>query len=286
MARTIRRIVVALDHSPESRSVLEEAVSLAATMKAELAGLFVEDATLLNAAQLSPTRQLNFSGQTVDGLDPEGLERVLRGQAEAIRAALEHAAMRQDVAWSFRVARGKASIHILSAVPDADLVIMGKTTPSVTRRGHIGSTARIIANAPRGSILFSEPRQRRVLGAAGPVVAVYGEGPHADAVLDLATHLATAFKKDLLILVPGDGPGQVSDTEARARARLADTELRATYRRCVHRGCDAVLHALSAHRGALLVLAQGSPLLGQDSVTDLIERVDSPVLVVADSSGS
>jgi nucleotide-binding universal stress UspA family protein len=101
MARTIRRIVVALDDSADSRLVLEEAVALAARMKAELSGLFVEDTTLLNAAQLSLTRQVNFSGQTVEALDSQGLERVLRGQAEAIRRALGQAAQRHDLTWSF-----------------------------------------------------------------------------------------------------------------------------------------------------------------------------------------
>jgi molybdopterin-guanine dinucleotide biosynthesis protein A len=43
---------------------------------------------------------------------------------------------------------------------------------------------------------------------------------------------------------------------------------------------------MSTHRGALLVLAQDTPLLGEDSVADLIERVDSPVLIVATGEGA
>lgn len=280
MARAIRRIVVALDDSADSRLVLEEAVVLAASMKAELAGLFVEDATLLNAAQLSLTRQVNFSGQTVEALDSQGLERVLRGQAETVRGALSRAAQRHDLSWSFRVVRGKASFHILAAVDEADLVIMGKTTPAVTRRAHVGNTARHVAGAPRGSILFSEPRLRQVLGAPSAIVVVYGDGPNADEVLDIATHLATSTKKDLMVLVPGDGAAETS-VEARARDRLAHTTVQARFRRCARRGCDALVSALSTHRGALLVLAQDTPMLGADSVADLIERVDSPVLVVA-----
>lgn len=285
MAQIIRRIVVALDDSADSRLVLEEAVALAASMKAELAGLFVEDSTLLNAAQLSLTRHVNFSGQRIEPLDARGLERVLRGQAEAVREALGRAAQRHDLTWSFRVARGKASFHILAAVGEADLVIMGKTTPAVTRRAHVGTTARLVADAPRGSILFSEPRLRRVLGGAGAIVVVYGDGPHADEVLDRAIHLAQSTAKELVVLVPGDG-ADPSAVEARAHDRLAGAGVPARFRRCAKRGCEALAHALSTHRGALLVLAQDTPLLGDDSVADLIERVDSPVLVVATGDGT
>jgi len=284
MARTIRRIVVALDDSADSRLVLEEAVALAARMKAELSGLFVEDTTLLNAAQLSLTRQVNFSGQTVEALDSQGLERVLRGQAEAIRRALGQAAQRHDLTWSFRVARGKASLHILSAVSEADLVIMGKTTPAVTRRAHIGTTARLVASAPRGSILFSEPRLRQVLGGAGAIVVAYGEGPHADEALDRATHLAQSTDKALVVLLPDGAAG--APVEMQIRERLAHAGVTASFRHCPRRGCDSLIQAMSTHRGALLVLAQDTPLLGEDSVADLIERVDSPVLIVATGGGA
>jgi len=281
VAREIRRIVVALDDSVESRLVLDEAVTLAVSMKADLAGLFVEDATLLNAAQLSFVRQVSLSGRAVEAMDAGMLERSLRGQAEAIRAALQRAAVRHKLTWSFRVARGKASVHILAAVADADLVIMGKTTPAVTRRARMGATARIVAGAPRGSILFSEPRLRRVLGGPGPIVVIYGDGLHADDILGLAINLARAAEKNLVVLIPADTHDNGRATQANVSAQLAIAQVRATFRLCVGRGCDALVHTLSGHRGDLLVLAQDSPLLGSDTVADLIERLESPVLVVA-----
>jgi len=281
MAREIRRIVVALDDSVESRTVLEEAVALAVRTNADLIGLFIEDATLLAAARHPFIRQVSLSGQAIEAVDSPSLERGLRAQAESIRRALERAVGRQKLSWSFRVARGKASVHILEAVGGADLVIMGKTTPAVTRRARLGATARIVATTPRGRILFSEPRLQRVLGGPGPIVAVYGEGPHADDVLDIAITLARVSASDLMVMIPTDTADDGRATEAKVTARLAEERVRATFRAAPQRGCDALVHSLSAHRGALLVLAQDTPLLGHDSVADLIERLDSPGLIVA-----
>ncbi len=281
MSRDIRRIVVALDDSAESRSVLEEAVALAAGMKAELAGLFVEDATLLNAAQLSFIRQVSLSGQTVEAMDSTSLERSLRGQAETIRAALQRAAGRHNLVWSFRVARGKASVQILEAVAEADLVIMGKTTPAVTRYHRIGKTARIVASAPRGRILFSEPRLRKVLGETGPITVAYGQGPTGDHVLDMAVALARVSASPLVILFPSDTPDDGDGIRKAAEERLIREGIKARFRNCGERGAAALVHAMSAQRGSLLVIAQDSPLLGENTVADLIEALDSPVLVVA-----
>lgn len=281
MAREIRRIVVALDDSVESRVVLEEAVALAVRMKADLIGLFVEDATLLAAAQHPFIRQVSLSGQAIEAMDSPSLERGLRAQAESIRRTLQRAIGQHQLSWSFRVVRGKTSVQILEAVGGADLVIMGKTTPAVTRRARLGTTARIVANTPRGRILFSEPRLQRVLGGPGPIVAVYGEGPHADDVLDIAIALARVSASDLMVMIPTDTADDGQATKAKVAARLTAERVRATFRAAPQRGCDALVHSLSAHRGALLVLAQDTPLLGGDSVADLIERLDSPVLVVA-----
>lgn len=280
MTRTLamRRIVVALDDSADSRSVLEEAVALAARMRAEVAGLFVEDATLLNAAELGVVRQVSLNGQSVETMDTRTVQRALRGQAEAMRGALERAALRHNLSWSFTVERGKASHHILAAVDDTDLMILGKTAPAVTRHHRLGSTARMVATTPRGSILFSEPRLRRVLGGPGPIAVAYGRGPSGDAVLDMAVHLAHAGQSDLLVLVPGDDG---ASAEEAVRARLADEEIDVQFRSCPHRGAAAIAHVLSAQRGNLVIVAQDSPILGADTVADLIETLDSPVLVVA-----
>jgi K+-sensing histidine kinase KdpD len=47
---TIRRILVALDASPDSLAALKTAADLARRMEAELMGLFVEDIELLRMA--------------------------------------------------------------------------------------------------------------------------------------------------------------------------------------------------------------------------------------------
>ena len=224
---------------------------------------------------------MSLTGQALEAMDSQAIERSLRGQADTIRTALQRAAGRHNLVWSFRVARGKASVQILDAVAEADLVIMGKTTPAVTRYHRIGKTARIVATAPRGRILFSEPRLQRVLGGGGPITVAYGQGPSDDHVLDMAVALGRVAASELVILIPSDTPDDGDGVRRSAEERLSREGLKARFRSCSERGAAALVHAMSARRGSLLVIAQDSPLLGEDTAADLIEALDSPVLVVA-----
>ena len=104
----IRRILVALDASPHSLAALEAAVTLAARFRAELAGLFVEDADLLRFAELPFAEEIGlFSAQRrrLDGLE---LERQMRAQMVRIRRLFSGATRQAHVEGSFRVVRGTA----------------------------------------------------------------------------------------------------------------------------------------------------------------------------------
>ena len=150
----IARILVALDHSDDSRTTLAEAAALAARLQAELVGLFIEDVKLLDAAQLPFVRQISLTGHSAP-MDRTGVERGFRAQEQAARQLMESVALRHRLSWSFRVARGRASVEILAQAQGVDLVIVGKTAPAVTRQGRIGATALAIADALR--VLGEEP---------------------------------------------------------------------------------------------------------------------------------
>jgi hypothetical protein len=60
----IRRILIALDASPDGLSALETSAWLAARMNAELQGLFVEDESLLRIAEIPLAREVPYFSAT------------------------------------------------------------------------------------------------------------------------------------------------------------------------------------------------------------------------------
>jgi nucleotide-binding universal stress UspA family protein len=88
----IRRILVALDASRHSLAALEAAAELAARLKAELAGLFVEDINLVRLAGLPFAREIRYPSATIQQLDSPRLEQELKVQATRMRRALAAAA--------------------------------------------------------------------------------------------------------------------------------------------------------------------------------------------------
>ena len=56
------RILVALDESEDHQRVLQSAAEVAARLKAELRGLFVEDVNLLRLAELPCAREVHQTG--------------------------------------------------------------------------------------------------------------------------------------------------------------------------------------------------------------------------------
>ncbi len=71
----IRRILVALDASGASLAALDAAARLAATLEAELLGLFVEDEDLLRLAGLPCAREVGFTFTQARRMESADMER-------------------------------------------------------------------------------------------------------------------------------------------------------------------------------------------------------------------
>ncbi len=172
MAGRARRILVALDSRPESLQALERAATLASQLDAEIAGLFVEDESLLRLCGL-PVVEVTLGAGGTRHLAATTLRREMRARADAARRALERAATPRRLAWSFRVTRGRLEEEVLSAEPGAAIVAPSRAV----RRG-----------APR------------LAPAVGAVMANDGD----DQALALAGHLARAGGASVLVLAPGE----------------------------------------------------------------------------------
>ena len=260
---SIRRVLVVLDSSPQNPAVLEEAVGLAAGLGTELQALFVEDTNLLRLTQLPFLRAVDpFSGATRE-LSSQSMKRGMRAYASRAREALARTASRSRVRWSFRTVQGTGASGVLTAASDADLVILGGSSRPTDR-----AVQEAVSRAT-GSVLVLRERVR----PGGPVLVLYDGTPGSSRALEIASSLASTWRAPLVLLVPAGSPETPPELIERLTARV---------HRLSRVDVPAVLNAMRAEGGTLLVLplsAQPTPAL---SLWELLEESRYPVLLVAE----
>jgi nucleotide-binding universal stress UspA family protein len=271
---TIRRILVALDTSHHSLAALEAAAELAATMKAELEGLFVEDVNLLRAAEAPAAREVRYPFIEAAKLDLARMERQLRAQAAQARRALELASKRWKIKCSFRVVRGEVAPAVLEAALGVDLLSLGKVSRPLVRRRRLGSTA--LAAAAQGSCCVL--LMHRDAAISPPVVVTYDGSPTARRALAMATRLAQNSGRFLTVLVVADVPDEAQRLQSEASEFLRGRNILTRYRQLTGAGATALTQAVRSEGGGVLVLS--STILHLAALQKLLDEVDCPVLLV------
>lgn len=233
----IRRIMVALDTHPWNLAALEELAELARGLRAELAGLFVEDINLFRLCDL-PGGEVSLASGNLRRPERGALERELRGRAEFARRTLERVAVQRRVSWSFAVTRGQMEEAVLGPVTEIDLVALSRR-----HRGFLSGAGE--AKAGRQA-----------------VAALYRGGEGARRVLDVATRVAVRARSPLVLLLPTDDPA----TETRLREEI-DAALRQSG---LDFGCRVFRPSVQALAGTL---AQARILVLEAGVARAIDAV-------------
>jgi nucleotide-binding universal stress UspA family protein len=272
----IRHILVALDASPHSMAVLEAATELAAGLKAELLGLFVEDINLLRLAELPFAREMEGFPTTRRQLDILEVERELRTQASRARRALAIAAGRAQVPWSFRVARGVIAAELLTAASEADLVILGKVGWSPTGRRHLGSTARAVLSQATCLTLILQEGVRLSL----PILAVYDGSTLAQKALAAAIRLVRGKNGYLTVLILADGADTAQALQTNVTKWLGERGLEARYRWLVGADVRHLPHIVGAEGCGMLVLPGQRSRVQSEGLLVWLDEVTCPVLLV------
>ncbi|RMF22573.1 MAG: hypothetical protein D6760_07195 [Deltaproteobacteria bacterium] len=270
----VRRILVALDASEHSLAALEAAAEMAARLRAELEGLYVEDSDLLRAASLPFARELSAYGGGRREMSGASMERTLRARAARLRRALEAAAERAGVAWSFRTARGRVARELLSAAEQADMLVVGKAGVATTRRVRAGSVARQVVSGARRTVVVLQ----RGSAIGRPVLVWYDGSEAGRRALRTGARLAESDHRNIGILIP-EGAEAKRLAEG-ARTVLAEEGLpsRAIV---VRADLGPVLAAMRDARCRTLVLPAPARLDdGRQASSVLLDYIDCPVVLV------
>ena len=276
----ILRILVALDATEDSLASLDLATRLAAKLRAELEGLFVEDINLLRMANLPCTRIVSVATTSGLGLDLPSMERELRRQARVARDMLAMNAERFSVRWSFRTARGTMESEILAAAAEADIVIVSKSDRAYPQRPKLGSTARMLSAQSPSAVLIAHHRfVAAEYSPPGTILVSYDDTTTSDRALRLAARIAVSERHPITVLIP-ETKRAAPRLQLMAEAHLAVFGLQPRIR-FVSRGDSARLaEIVHAEHGELFVLGCESPLLRGKSTDNVVENLEIPVLLI------
>lgn len=219
--RTTRRMLVALDPEDWPARDLETIARLAAGMKAEIEGLYVEDRSLIHAAGLSATRFVSSNLGTSQELDQRAMNRAMRARAAEARARLEAAAKRWTAAWHFNVAAGDVSEELVARTSSNDLIVMSISRQRQMNAQRQRATAVRVARQAACSVMLLNQRSR----ADRSLLAIY---KGRSRVLEEAAELAEIYAAPLTVLVISATVEGKSVTEAQewAEARSIEVTLR------------------------------------------------------------
>lgn len=270
-----QRILVALDASPHSQAALDTAVRLASEFEAKVEGLFVEDETLLRTAQLPFAKEVRSYMAPPKALDEQRMQRQLRYQAEFAEHSLQRVAEPADVSYEFRRVQGAVSRELIRAAEEVDLLVLGKTSTTSSRR-RLGTTSKkVLSEAPTPVLVLKER-----LPSREPILTYYDGSDAADQALRLAVNLsARAEASPLDVVLPGPDVGDPDALREKLHSEYGDRDV-AIYLHVLTAAEVERLSAFARQKGGLVILPRGCPALTNISLQQFLYEMDRPVLVV------
>jgi len=119
-------IMLTVDVGSYSKNTVSLAVQMAASLDAELRGLFIEDEDLLQVTDLPITREISLTTARERPTSVDQMQRSMRSVARRFEAALKQEAAELQIAWSFDYVRGRARDMGLPQGSDVAYVILGQ----------------------------------------------------------------------------------------------------------------------------------------------------------------
>ena len=121
-AKTVGRVLMAVDASLQNYDALEAAAEFAAHLQAHLEALFVEDINLFKLAELPFAKELDRSSGIMRPLDPDSVNRKLRADAQRFERRLSEESVKRRISVSMRVVRGHFAVAALEIAGKGDVV--------------------------------------------------------------------------------------------------------------------------------------------------------------------
>ncbi len=175
------RITIALEAQTHAHS-LEAMAKLAASLEAELLGVFIEDTDILQAARLPFALEVCRATNIVRSVDSEELERELKMHAERARNLIAELAVRSGARWSFEVVRQRTASAVLELAQETDVTMYAAAAAYRYSAARTAATSIAIGHQSADSIVALIDRSaasNRVMQIAHRLAKIHGVPIHA-----------------------------------------------------------------------------------------------------------
>jgi nucleotide-binding universal stress UspA family protein len=271
----IRRILVGLDAETYEVAALETAADLAVHLQAELAGLFVEDETLLALEEHPSARQIHLPTGFGEQIGKGAIQRDLKALAAKVEDALRQMAAQRQIEYTFDIARGELETALSGAASARDLVVIDSAGREVLEHIDLGTAARQVVHQTSTNVLFL----RRGVRAPHSILVGYDGTAAGRKALDAALQLASNGMSLLTVIVYGENDEQFQQRRQEAEAELGGFQ-DVHYQRLVERSPAELSDAAQIVQADLTILPDklGSP--SEEFVERFLASVQGAVLFV------
>lgn len=254
------RITVLLAATGRDDSALELLKLLASDTPAEILGLFVEDINLLNLAELPVAREYCRLTHTERRLESIDLERQFRIQARAAERALGTIAGSAGYTWRFRTVRGVLDTLLTEALEEMDLMLL-----TATRQ-----TPRPLQGNPSPTGIAHRARH--------PIAVIYNGSEAAQHALGLARRMTRMSGQRLSVLLVAEDLREAEALHQQASTLLESTP--AVFHEYIQTDAGELLQAVRSQQASTLILASDAPVLLQDGIEMLLEKLSCPAVLI------
>lgn len=273
----ITRVLVAVDTSAECTRALEAAAQLASHLHVGIQGIFVEDPNLLKLEGLSSSRRISLpQGFGSSEIRRGSIQRELQAHATRVHQILQMLSQRMQVEYEFQVKRGKMREMLNEAAGTTDLAVVESQGRSVRSHMRLEASARGAADALQPSVLYLQKGVRPIQS----VIAVFDGTEQSMKVLEAGAGLMSGPNAMMTVLLQTESRDEADQMQEKARQKLAPAGVDTHFRRVSPRETRWLGRMVDGMHGDIVITASGSRLLEHNTVQDVLEEVDCPVLVI------
>jgi nucleotide-binding universal stress UspA family protein len=271
----VERILVSLDSSTHSFSALQTAVELAQHYNATLQGVFIEDITLLDLAEMPFHQEVGEYSAIVREISTDGITRGILVQSRWVVRTFHKLINQTNLNGDFSILRGKVLETIEKVAEECDLLIIGKAGTNTLRTQKLGSTARSLINKGEKSLLLVEENNR--LGY--PMIVFFDESPAGLVGLETARDLLDGGEA-LIILLQDDDSSNFQEKKKNIIKWASKNEINIVFQKYNTRNFDRFIQKIDGLKEGLFILPHIKDIDKRAFVEYCLENVTLPILVI------
>ena len=272
--KTLKTILVALDHSNYSRAALELAATLAELFEADIHGLFVQDEQWQRLAKLTTLSQIDELTGRITPVGRGDVEKDIRSIERSIQNTFELISRRHRLKHKWRSVHGKVAEKVLEASRDTDIITIGSRGRSFLKTQTIGSTALSIIQQAKKPVLILRDKYHPV---RSPVV-IFDGSEKSESGLYVASGIAAESGTGLIVIaIPGKENNSRHNTSK--IHKFISPDVHTSLITLKEPDLGQLLFLLNKHAGRLVVLPKQPRFTKRHVIEHILESVQSPLLM-------